>query len=142
VAPDRIDVVRALARENAPAGVANALRALAERADSSSLLPSIGCPVACVVGAEDSITPPAIVRAMAERIPRAVTIVIPEAGHLASLEAPDAFNRAVESVFGRSATEESFRSGPACREIGCPSGAPAFVASLGTIGSLAGRRRV
>jgi pimeloyl-ACP methyl ester carboxylesterase len=32
--------------------------------------------------------------------PRAVTIVIPEAGHLASLEAPDAFNRAVESVFG------------------------------------------
>ena len=97
--PDRIDDVRTLARENTPAGIANALRALAARPDSSHLLPSIMCPVACVVGSEDVITPPAIVRAMAERIPRAVTIVIPEAGHLANLEAPGAFNRAIESVF-------------------------------------------
>jgi 3-oxoadipate enol-lactonase len=103
--PDRIDDLRAVVRENAPAGIANALRALAARPDSSPLLPSITCPVACVVGAEDTITPPAVVRAMAERIPRAVTIVIPEAGHLANLEAPGAFNTAVESVFGAIAAD-------------------------------------
>jgi pimeloyl-ACP methyl ester carboxylesterase len=97
--PDLIEDLRAIAREASPAGLATALRALASRPDSSPLLPSITCPVACVVGAEDVITPPAVVRAMADRIPRAVTIVIPEAGHLPNLEAPAAFNRAVEGIF-------------------------------------------
>lgn len=98
--PSRIDLVRALARESSPAGVAAALRAMAARPDSSSLLPSLTCPVVCVVGDEDRITPPAVVREMAVRIPRALTIVIPGAGHLPSLEAPDEFDRALESLLG------------------------------------------
>jgi pimeloyl-ACP methyl ester carboxylesterase len=48
-----------------------------------------------LVGEEDGITPPAEAQAMAAALPQAILEVIPRAGHLANLEAPAAFNRAV-----------------------------------------------
>jgi 3-oxoadipate enol-lactonase len=90
--PSLIDRVRAIMLENTVPGVAGALRAMAGRGDVSALLPRIRCPVICVAGEEDIVTPPDVARATAEKIPAARAEIIPQAGHLTNLEAPEAFN--------------------------------------------------
>jgi pimeloyl-ACP methyl ester carboxylesterase len=45
-----------------------------------------------MVGAEDTETPETYARAIAERIPGARLVVIPKAGHLVNVEAPDPVN--------------------------------------------------
>lgn len=90
--PELLNRVGAIIRENTPAGVAAALRAMAARADSTPLLPRIGCPVLCLAGEEDLLTPPDVAREMAEQVPRGRATIIPLAGHLTNLEAPEAFN--------------------------------------------------
>src|SRR3989442_10979312 len=93
--PALLDRGCAIIRENTPPGVAPALRAMAARPDSTPLLPRIGCPVLCLAGEEDVLTPPEVVRGMAEQMPLARAMVIPLAGHLTNLEAPEAFNDAL-----------------------------------------------
>lgn len=75
-----------------PAGVAAAQRGMAERPDRGPLLPRIAGPALVVVGEEDEITPPVESERMAGAIPGARLVVIPEAGHLASLERPEVFD--------------------------------------------------
>jgi 3-oxoadipate enol-lactonase len=58
-------------------------------------LERIEVPTHVVVGADDTLTPPGVARAMAERIPGARLSVIANAGHLSNLEQPQAFNAAV-----------------------------------------------
>jgi 3-oxoadipate enol-lactonase len=57
-------------------------------------LENIGVPTHIVVGAEDTLTPPALSRSMAARIPGARLTVIKGAGHLSNIEQPEAFNEA------------------------------------------------
>jgi 3-oxoadipate enol-lactonase len=76
-----------------PRGLVAALSALAGRPDSRPLLASITVPTLVVVGEEDALTPPASAEVMAKGIADARLAVIPAAGHLANLEAPEAFNR-------------------------------------------------
>jgi 3-oxoadipate enol-lactonase len=73
------------------------LRAMAERPDSVWLLDKIARPTLVLVGELDQGTPPSDARFMAERIPKAQLTVLPDAGHLSNLEAPEAFNQAVLS---------------------------------------------
>jgi pimeloyl-ACP methyl ester carboxylesterase len=69
--------------------------ALAERPDSQPLLAQINVPTLVIVGAEDPLTPPADSQLMAERIPNARLVTIPDAAHLSNMERPEAFNQAV-----------------------------------------------
>ena len=96
--PTLLDDLRAIIRENTPAGVAGALRALAGRPDSTPLLPRLRCHVVCVVGEEDVITPPDVVCAMATQIPGARAVAVPLSGHLTNLESPAAFNAALAGL--------------------------------------------
>jgi pimeloyl-ACP methyl ester carboxylesterase len=57
-------------------------------------LEKIGVPTHIVVGDEDTLTPPALSRTMAARIPGARLTVIKGAGHLSNIEQPEAFNAA------------------------------------------------
>jgi len=57
-------------------------------------LEDIHVPTHIVVGDEDTLTPPALSRAMASRIPGAHLTVIAGAGHLSNIEQPEAFNAA------------------------------------------------
>ncbi|MBE3597273.1 MAG: alpha/beta fold hydrolase [Limnochordaceae bacterium] len=91
--PGVVETVRRLVREARPAGVVNALRAMAVRPDSTPLLPRITVPTLVVVGEQDGLTPPDVARRMAAAVPGATLSVVPEAGHLSSLEAPGTFNR-------------------------------------------------
>ncbi len=87
--------LRAMMEAATPTGIAGALRGMALRRDSVDVLAQIQCPTLILVGAEDSLTPPSDAQLMAERIPHAQLIIIPGAAHLANMERPEAFNRAL-----------------------------------------------
>lgn len=92
---DVLETVRAMARAAHPRGLTAALAAMAERPDSRPMLSRLAVPVLVLVGEEDTVTPPDVARAMAAAIPGARLVVVPGAGHLASLEQPEAFTGAV-----------------------------------------------
>jgi pimeloyl-ACP methyl ester carboxylesterase len=87
--------LRAMMEAATPAGIAGALRGMALRPDSTDLLSQIHCPTLILAGEEDSIVPPADAAFMAERIPNARLVTIRRAAHLANMERPEAFNRAL-----------------------------------------------
>ncbi|MBN2022116.1 MAG: alpha/beta fold hydrolase [Pirellulales bacterium] len=82
-------------------GVAAALRGMAQRPDSTSILSRIDCPTLVLVGREDPISPPEEMRAMAEAIPGARLAEIPRAAHLAPLENPVAANAAIAAFLAQ-----------------------------------------
>jgi len=90
------DEVRKIIEANDRAGLAAALRAMAARPDSTPLLATIDVPTLIIVGTEDALTPPSESQAMHAAIAGSRLVEIPGAGHLSNVEAPDAFNAAVE----------------------------------------------
>ena len=66
--------------------------------DSTALLPTITAPTVCMVGGLDQETPVAYGFALADLIPGARLAVIPMAGHLLNVEAPEAVNRLLEEL--------------------------------------------
>jgi pimeloyl-ACP methyl ester carboxylesterase len=100
-APDLEAHVRSLVAGQWPEAIVSALRAMMTRADSTPLLPSIAVPTLVVVGDEDVLTPPAIAASMASQIPGAAMIVLPQAGHLSSVEQPSQFNAALLTFLNR-----------------------------------------
>ena len=75
--------------------IAAALCGMAERPDSTPLLSQIKVPTLVICGEEDILTPPDVMRAMADRIPASRYVEIPQAGHMAPMEDPIAVNAAI-----------------------------------------------
>jgi len=73
------------------AGVASASRGMAQRPDSTNLLPDITCPTLILVGAQDAITPPSVAQEYGSKIPNAQIAVIPQAGHLSNVEQSEVY---------------------------------------------------
>ncbi len=90
--PEIADRVRSLTLASSSAAIAGAVTALMTRSDSTDLLKKIRCPALIVVGEEDTITPRPFSEALQGGIAGAELAVIPKAGHLSSLEQPEAFN--------------------------------------------------
>jgi 3-oxoadipate enol-lactonase len=65
--------------------------------DRQAVLEQIDVPVLLVFGAEDTLTPPSIGERLQQRIAGSRLAVIPDAGHLVNIEAPEAFNDLVVS---------------------------------------------
>lgn len=84
-----------------PAGVAAAQRAMATRADHRRTLESLRMPALVLAGSQDALTPPDESIRMAESLPDARLEILPGAGHLSNLDAPDAFTRALVSFVTR-----------------------------------------
>jgi pimeloyl-ACP methyl ester carboxylesterase len=76
-------------------GIVAALQAMMARPDSTPDLERIAVPALVIVGSEDELTPTSDAELMQNHIPRSRLVVLPEAGHLSSLEAPDGFTLAV-----------------------------------------------
>jgi pimeloyl-ACP methyl ester carboxylesterase len=89
-----------IAKAEAP-GVAAALRGMAERRDSTSTLAEINVPTMCLVGEYDAISPPDEMRDIAANISDAQFIVVPEAGHMTTMENPGAVNDALLAFLAR-----------------------------------------
>ena len=94
---DLVAKVRAMLSVAPVPGIIGALTAMAERPDSTNLLPAIAIPALVVVGADDVLTPKADAERIANGSPSADLVVIPDAGHLSNLEQPDRFTAAVEN---------------------------------------------
>lgn len=100
-APDEMrERVRGIMSASSPEAVMAALKVMAERPDSSTLLPNINVPTLIVVGAEDPITPPADAERMAAAIPNAKLVKLSGAAHLSNVEKADEFNQAVVEFVG------------------------------------------
>ncbi|MGI8775649.1 MAG: alpha/beta fold hydrolase [Actinomycetota bacterium] len=91
---DVVDRARKL-MDNPPAGFVGALEAIKNRVDSSDDAAKVDVPTLVIVGEEDGITPPEAARRLHELIGGSKLVVIPEAGHLSNIEAPEAFNGAL-----------------------------------------------
>jgi pimeloyl-ACP methyl ester carboxylesterase len=98
--PELVETVRRMMASTPPEGAIGALRAMAERPDSTPLLGTIDVPTLAVGGAEDKITPPDVIRTMAAAIPRSRIEILEQGGHLCPLERPAAFNHVASEFLG------------------------------------------
>jgi pimeloyl-ACP methyl ester carboxylesterase len=96
-----VDRVRQMIEAYSPEAIVRMLEALATRPDSTALLAAIAVPTVVIAGEEDVITPPAESAQWAAAIPGADFHVIPRAGHLSCLEAPQRFAQSLEAVLNR-----------------------------------------
>lgn len=94
-------IVRQMAEDTGADAFERQQRAIMGRADSRPLLPSIGCPVLVLVGDQDQVTPLPVAQEMADAIPDATLEVIPESGHLSTLEQPQRVTQALLRFFDR-----------------------------------------
>jgi pimeloyl-ACP methyl ester carboxylesterase len=65
------------------------------RPDSRPGLGAINCPTLVLVGDDDQLTPPELAREMANGIRGARLVIVPESGHLSTLEQPRAVTDAL-----------------------------------------------
>jgi pimeloyl-ACP methyl ester carboxylesterase len=65
------------------------------RPDSRPGLAAIDCPTLVAVGADDRLTTPEHAREITDHVPGARLLVIPECGHLSTLEQPAAVTQAL-----------------------------------------------
>jgi pimeloyl-ACP methyl ester carboxylesterase len=93
--PGVVDAVRRMIGEGDPEGVARALEAMRARPDSTPHLGEVRVPVLALVGEEDTLTPVAEAKRIAEGASDGRLVVIPGAGHLSNLEAPALFREAL-----------------------------------------------
>lgn len=101
VLPEQREATRALAMQQAPADVVDALHALRDRPDARPGLSAIRVPTLVLVGDRDAITPRSDAEAMRAAIPNAELVVIEEAAHLTNLDRPAAFREAIASFVSR-----------------------------------------
>ncbi len=88
-------VVRDMAADTGAEAFVRQQKAIMSRPDSRPLLASIRCPTLVVVGDGDELTPPELAREICTGIPGARLVVVPECGHLSTIEKPDAVNAAL-----------------------------------------------
>ena len=113
--PAVVAQVQALAAAARPVSAAWAQRAMAARQDSLHALRSMGAAgsarlprVLVIRGEEDGLSTPADARAMIEAVGGGGLVTVPGAGHLASLEAPDAVTGHI-AAFLRAGDREAAR---------------------------------
>jgi pimeloyl-ACP methyl ester carboxylesterase len=69
--------------------------------DRRAALPALRMPTLCLAAAHDRTAPPEVMQRMSAHIPGAEYVCLPDAGHIANVEQPEAFNRAVVQFLGR-----------------------------------------
>jgi pimeloyl-ACP methyl ester carboxylesterase len=88
-------LVRAMNEETGPEAYCRQQQAIIGRPDSRPGFAAISCPTLVLVGDDDQLTPPTLAREMAAGIPGARLVVVPECGHLSTMERPQAVTQAL-----------------------------------------------
>lgn len=88
-------VVREMAADTGVEAFVRQQQAITSRADSRPLLASIRCPTLVVVGEGDELTPPELAKEICTGISGARLVVVPDCGHLSTIEKPEAVNAAL-----------------------------------------------
>lgn len=94
VSPGRLDdapllaAVAEMMARHTPSQLAAQTWAGLTRPDFTDLLPSISCPTLIIAGDEDTLRPVAVHREMANLIPQSRLAVLPQCGHMITMERP------------------------------------------------------
>ena len=86
-------VIHQMADETGPEAFVRQQIAIMNRPDSRPDLAAIGCPTLVVAGSSDEVTTPEQAADMTARIPGARLVVVPDCGHLSTLEQPAALTQ-------------------------------------------------
>ncbi len=97
--PEQVDRLRRIILRAPVEGVRGALQGMADRPDSTPTLHTLGVPALFLVGAHDALSPPEEAGGMCARTPNGRLVVIPDAGHMAPMENPEAVNAALSAFF-------------------------------------------
>ena len=92
--PAAVNAVRALILATPVSGYAGCCNAI-PKINLTARLREIKCPILVIVGEQDPGTPPSMAREIHENAPGSELVVLPRAAHLANLEQPEAFTRAL-----------------------------------------------
>jgi pimeloyl-ACP methyl ester carboxylesterase len=95
--PEVAAQVRALIESQPAETIVAALEAMRSRPASDAVLAQVTVPTTIVVGDEDTVTPLSDAEHMQRAVAGSALVTIPGAGHMANLEAPDAFNEAMRT---------------------------------------------
>lgn len=98
---DLASLILAMGEEVGVAGYLRQQSANIGRIDSRPTLKDIRCPTLVLVGDSDQLTPPERAAEIAEGIRGAELVVVPECGHLSTLERPAAVNAALRAWLAR-----------------------------------------
>jgi 3-oxoadipate enol-lactonase len=90
--------LKAVIQRQRPEGLAGALRAMAERPDSSALLPGSTFPIVLIHGLADSLIPIERARTIKAAAPTAHLTEIPNVGHMPMMEAPQETAEALKEL--------------------------------------------
>jgi pimeloyl-ACP methyl ester carboxylesterase len=88
-------IVRAMADDTGADAFVRQQTAIMNRVDSRPSLAAIACPTLVVVGEQDVLTPPDRAAEIAAGIPHARHLVVPDCGHLSTLEQAEALTQAL-----------------------------------------------
>lgn len=78
-----------------PVGVKGSLLAMLGRNDTTEYLSKIKIPTLVICGEQDALTPPAVMKPLAEKINGAEFVVIKNSGHMSPIENPLEVNKAI-----------------------------------------------
>ena len=92
--PALVDRMRAMVAATPAEGYASCCAAI-QHMDLTADLPRIGAPTLALAGADDPATPPEHLAAIADAVPGARLLVLPQAAHLANVERPAEVNAAL-----------------------------------------------
>ena len=88
-----IDMIESTDRQ----GIAASQRGMAERKDYADRLTDIQVPTLLIVGSEDRLTPPNVMKPMSSQLPHAKYCEVPGAGHMSPMEDSILVNQAMEA---------------------------------------------
>ncbi len=89
------NLTRSMAEETGAEAFLRLVQAIIGRPDARKGLAAIKCPTLVLVGDGDELTPPHLSEEIAAAIPGARLVVVPECGHLSTLERPQAVAQAL-----------------------------------------------
>jgi pimeloyl-ACP methyl ester carboxylesterase len=98
--PDVYDAMHRMMAQAPVSGVVGALEAMIVRPDSTPILATLDVPTLIVGGDEDVLVPPREARALQTSIGGSRLEILKQAGHLANVERPAAFNTVVSEFVG------------------------------------------
>jgi 3-oxoadipate enol-lactonase len=92
--PAAVDAIRKLIVSTPVAGYAGCCHAI-PKINVTARLKEIKCPILVIVGADDPGTPPSMAMEIHDNAPGSKLVTLPQAAHLANLEQPAGFTRAL-----------------------------------------------
>jgi pimeloyl-ACP methyl ester carboxylesterase len=86
---------------NDPVGVKGCVLAMAGRTDTTELLQGIKIATLLICGSEDKLSPPAVMKLMADKILNSEFVLIEGAGHMAPIEKAEQVNKNILDFLNR-----------------------------------------